>query len=127
MLFSIPKLFGKIKMSHPKSHVFRPALENFQFYIGFFLLDFSRALDYSTKPIGNLRFPNQLKVIAQISNLQLQNQNFQPKNIEFPTLEIENFFLWWPSPIFEKNFFPTENAGNMPEIAIFADFVRTFS
>ena len=33
----------------------------------------------------------------------------------------------WPSPIFEKNFFPAENAGIMPEIAIFADFVRTFS
>ena len=32
----------------------------------------------------------------------------------------------WPSPIFEKNFFPAENAGNMPEIAVFADFVRTF-
>ena len=33
----------------------------------------------------------------------------------------------WPSPIFEKNSFPAENAGNMPEIAVFADFVRTFS
>ena len=33
----------------------------------------------------------------------------------------------WPSPIFEKNFFPAENAGIMPEIAIFADFVWTFS
>ena len=32
----------------------------------------------------------------------------------------------WPSLIFEKNFFPAENAGNMPEIAIFADFFRTF-
>ena len=30
--------------------------------------------------------------------------------------------LW----ILEKNFFPAENGGNMPEIAIFADFVRTF-
>ena len=29
-----------------------------------------------------------------------------------------------PSPILEKNFFP---AGNMPEIAVFADFRRTFS
>ena len=27
---------------------------------------------------------------------------------------------------FEKIFFPAENAGNMPEIAIFADFVQTF-
>ena len=33
----------------------------------------------------------------------------------------------WPSPIFEKNFFPAENAGNMPEIAVFADFHWTFS
>ena len=32
----------------------------------------------------------------------------------------------WPSPIFEKNFFPAENAGNMPEMAVFADFHRTF-
>ena len=29
--------------------------------------------------------------------------------------------------IFEKKIFPAENAGNMPEIAIFASFVRTFS
>ena len=29
----------------------------------------------------------------------------------------------WPSLIFEKKFFPAENAGNMPEIAVFADFV----
>ena len=33
----------------------------------------------------------------------------------------------WSSPIFEKNSFPTENARNMPEIVVFADFVRTFS
>jgi len=33
----------------------------------------------------------------------------------------------WPNPIFEKNFFPAENAGNMPEIAVFEDFHRTFS
>ena len=32
----------------------------------------------------------------------------------------------WPSPIFEKNFFPVENTGNIPEIAVFADFHRTF-
>ena len=32
----------------------------------------------------------------------------------------------WPSPIFDKKFFPAENTGNMPEIAVFADFVRTF-
>ena len=35
--------------------------------------------------------------------------------------------ITWPSPIFEKNFFPAENAGNMPEIAVFANFARTFS
>ena len=33
----------------------------------------------------------------------------------------------WPSPIYYKNFFPAENARNIPEIAVFADFVRTFS
>ena len=33
----------------------------------------------------------------------------------------------WPSRVFEKNFFPAENAGNMPEIAVFADFVWIFS
>ena len=33
----------------------------------------------------------------------------------------------WPSPIFKKNSFPSENAGNMPEIAVFADFQWTFS
>ena len=33
----------------------------------------------------------------------------------------------WPSPIFEKHIFPAENAGNMPEIADFADFYWTFS
>ena len=33
----------------------------------------------------------------------------------------------WSSSIFKENFFPAENAGNMPEIAVFADFVRTFS
>ena len=33
----------------------------------------------------------------------------------------------WSCPIFEKNFFPAENAGNMPEIAVFADFPQTFS
>ena len=27
---------------------------------------------------------------------------------------------------FYKKFFPAENTGNMPEIAVFADFVRTF-
>ena len=35
--------------------------------------------------------------------------------------------ITWPSPILEKNFFPAENPGNMPEIAVFADFIRTFS
>ena len=30
----------------------------------------------------------------------------------------------WPNPIFEKIFFPAENTGNMPEIAVFH---RTFS
>ena len=33
----------------------------------------------------------------------------------------------WPSPIFKKNFFPAENTGNMPKIAVFVDFHRTFS
>ena len=33
----------------------------------------------------------------------------------------------WPSRIFEKIVFSAENAGNMPEIAVFADFYRTFS
>ena len=33
----------------------------------------------------------------------------------------------WPSPIFVKKFFPALNAANMPEIAVFADFYRTFS
>ena len=33
----------------------------------------------------------------------------------------------WLSPIFEKNSAPVENAENMPEIAIFADFDWTFS
>ena len=33
----------------------------------------------------------------------------------------------WLSPIFEKNFFSAENTGNMPEIAVFADFVWVFS
>ena len=28
---------------------------------------------------------------------------------------------------FWENFFPAENAGKMPEIAVFANFVRTFS
>ena len=35
-------------------------------------------------------------------------------------------FKTWLSPIFEKNFFPAENTGNMPELAIFADFHWTF-
>ena len=30
-------------------------------------------------------------------------------------------------PDFWEQFFPAENAGNMPEIAVFADFHRTFS
>ena len=30
------------------------------------------------------------------------------------------------SPIVEKFFFPVENTGNMPEIAVFADFHWTF-
>ena len=38
-----------------------------------------------------------------------------------------DMFKMWPSRIFEKNFFPAENAGNMPEIAVFVDFHRTFS
>ena len=29
--------------------------------------------------------------------------------------------------IFDKNSYPAENAGNLPEIAVFADFHRTFS
>ena len=33
----------------------------------------------------------------------------------------------WLSPIFEKDSFPAENAGNMPEIANFVDFHWTFS
>ena len=33
----------------------------------------------------------------------------------------------WPRPIFEKNSVPAGNAGNLPESAVFADFVRTFS
>ena len=33
----------------------------------------------------------------------------------------------WLSPIFEKHFFPAENTGNIPELAIFADFHWTFS
>ena len=32
----------------------------------------------------------------------------------------------WQNPISRKNSFPVKNAGNMPEIAVFADFVRTF-
>ena len=33
----------------------------------------------------------------------------------------------WSSSIFEKEFFPAENSGNMTEIAVFADFHWTFS
>ena len=33
----------------------------------------------------------------------------------------------WMRPIFEKKFFPAENAGNMSEIAVFADFHWTLS
>ena len=33
----------------------------------------------------------------------------------------------WSRPIFEKKSFPAENPGNMPEIVVFTDFVRTFS
>ena len=33
----------------------------------------------------------------------------------------------WPSPISEKNSVPVENAGNMPEIVVFANFHLTFS
>ena len=55
----------------PKKSCFPTSLGKLSFLHGFFSLDFSRALVYSTKPMGNLRFPNQLKVIAQISNLQL--------------------------------------------------------
>ena len=32
----------------------------------------------------------------------------------------------WSSPIFEKSFFTAENAGNMPEMTVFADFHWTF-
>ena len=32
----------------------------------------------------------------------------------------------WLSPIFQNIFFPAENAGNMPEIAVFADFLWAF-
>ena len=35
--------------------------------------------------------------------------------------------MTWPSQIFEKSFFPVENTGNMPEIAVFVDFHRTIS
>ena len=35
--------------------------------------------------------------------------------------------ITWLSQIFQENLFPAENAGNMPEIAVFANFVRTFS
>ena len=31
-----------------------------------------------------------------------------------------------PNPIFEEDFFPAENDGNMPEITVFADFHWTF-
>ena len=31
------------------------------------------------------------------------------------------------SDIFQENFFPAENAGNIPEVAVFADFDQTFS
>ena len=34
--------------------------------------------------------------------------------------------ITWPIPIYDKDFFPAENTGNMPEIAVFADFGRTF-
>ena len=40
---------------------------------------------------------------------------------------VRSFVLSWPSPIFEKIFFPAENTGNMPEIAVFGDFHGTFS
>jgi len=33
----------------------------------------------------------------------------------------------WQGPIFKKNFFLAGNPGNMPEIAVFADFHWTFS
>ena len=33
----------------------------------------------------------------------------------------------WRSPIFEKNFFPGENAGNMPEITVFWTFLKILS
>ena len=33
----------------------------------------------------------------------------------------------WLRPIYKKIVFPTENAGNMPKIAVFADFRWTFS
>ena len=33
----------------------------------------------------------------------------------------------WRSPIFEKKFFPGENAGNMPEITVFWTFLKILS
>ena len=51
--------------------------------------------------------------------------------LEISSLVYSNFFAQrcilvmlkrWPSPIFEKFFFPVENTGNMLEIAIFAHF-----
>ena len=33
----------------------------------------------------------------------------------------------WPSPIFENKFFPAENTGNMPEIAVLHIFIGLFS
>ena len=35
--------------------------------------------------------------------------------------------ITWLSPIFENNFFPAEKIGNMPEIAVFTDFRKTFA
>ena len=40
-------------------------------------------------------------------------------------MRISNAHNMAESDFWEK-FFPAENAGNMPEIAVFADFARTF-
>ena len=56
--------------------------------------------------------------------------------LEISSLVFTDFFVQrcviamaktWPSLIFKKNFFPAENAGNMPETTVFADFHWTFS
>ena len=35
--------------------------------------------------------------------------------------------ITWPSPIFDKNFFPAENAGNIPEKPVFLHFLEISS